>query len=286
MELGEIIDSIRKSKGFEIKEIIGTRMSRSAYSRFVNNQADTSTENLRFLLSKLNISYHELENFGYHTSNIHLSKVSLVIKEVFEKQSVTELSKIQKVFGTYTDFNSTEHHLYCLLDILIKQIEKISFDIYDNDLYKYLISVESWTHYEIVLYNNVMFAFPSDINKLLIDKAIYGLKRYAISYYYGDELFRLVANCVVLYLQEKDINNTWKYLEVLNSISLSEDAIFERVTKTFLNGIFDKILTPEEKHLEIRYSLNIFKWLESNNIYEMNKSLLDQLSNLYDVTFE
>ncbi|WP_314065349.1 Rgg/GadR/MutR family transcriptional regulator [uncultured Vagococcus sp.] len=285
MKLGETIELVRKGKGISIKDVIGNQISRSAYYRFVNDEADTSTSNLNYLLDTLNISLEELGNLGYSGENVDLQQISYQIKDAFEGKNVEKLQQIKKLYRGNEFFTSKEHHLFCLADILIRRLENKKIDIYENDLYQYLISIESWTHYEIVLYNNIMYAFPPEVNKLILEKAIIGMKEYSLKTRYKNELFRLLANSVILFLFSNDIKEAWKYVLKMNEVSLTEDAIFERIMKVIINGIVEKILDPSLENNEVSDAITVFEMYGSTNTSAMNRNLVENIEKMYQIKF-
>lgn len=286
MKLGSIVETMRKAKGMTIKEVIGEEISRSAYYRFVTGESDTSTRNLTFLLNNLNISFEELGNLGYFSSNIDIQQISFDIKLAFEERNIIKIRQLRKLYNRDGGFTSKETHLYCFMGILIKRLENKEFDIFEDDLYQYLISVESWTHYEIALYNNTMYAFPLNINKIILEKAVMVMRKHSIKSHYGNEVFRLLCNSVVLFLSHKELEEAWKYMNQMNQVELTEDSIFERTFKLLINGVVEKILTPEYKNNKVIIALEIFDAVGSDRLYKMNKELLESLEELYEVKFK
>ncbi len=41
------------------------------------------------------------------------------------------------------------------------------------------MAVQSWTHYELVLFNNMMFAFNVELVEVILDNAILNFKRHS-----------------------------------------------------------------------------------------------------------
>lgn len=120
MELGNIIEQVRKNKGLTIKEVCGEQISRSVYNRFVNNKADTSTSNLTYLLRQLNLEYDELKNYNYPNETNQLQQISLTIRQAFERKDIDSLKRIRLMCLRDTGINKNKFkHLSNICELII-----------------------------------------------------------------------------------------------------------------------------------------------------------------------
>lgn len=56
--------------------------------------------------------------------------------------------------------------LASLTEVLLARLEHKNIDLKENELYKYLVKTETWTRYELVMFNNSMFYFDAEaLNK-------------------------------------------------------------------------------------------------------------------------
>lgn len=286
MELGSIIERVRKNKGLTIKEICGERISRSVYNRFVNSKADTSTTNLTYLLRQLNLEYDELKNFDYPTEASQLQQVSINIKLSYEKKDIDTLERISLlcIQDTGIDKNKFEH-MSSICDLLISRITNKEIDILNNKTFKYLIDVHSWTHYELVLFNNIMFALNIELIQVILDSAILNLKKYSTLDRYGNESFRMILNAVSFFISEGEFKLVGKYMETLKSFQLNEDNFFERTMLLFIEGIFNSIFGNKNIGVkQINESLFICKVIGSEHLYKMNHEFIEHLNSKYNLT--
>jgi Rgg/GadR/MutR family transcriptional activator len=284
MELGSIIESVRKSKGLTVKDVCGNEVSRSVYNRFVNNRADTSTKNLSYLLGRLNLYYDELRNFDYPKGAYKIQKISEEVKIAFWKKEVKELEQIMFICEQEIGENQIKYqHVSSLCELLIARVKNTKIDVTQNQLYQYLINVQSWTHYELVLFNNVMYAFDIDFLQVILDKAILNLKQYSTLDRYGNESFRMISNAIIYFISNDDIKNVSKYVKVLNVTQLKEDALFEKMLLLLINGIWHCIVGEKELgNKEIEQSLYVCKLLNADDLYKMNHDLVLFLNRKYE----
>ena len=86
-------------------------------------------------------------------------------------------------------------------------------------LREYLINIETWTHYETVLFNNSMFILDNEFIELVFAKINYNIEKYSTLRYYGNESIRMFINMVILYIDRQDLIRKVKVLEITKRLS-------------------------------------------------------------------
>lgn len=113
------------------------------------------------------------------------------------------------------------HHVYLLCSIYISRLNNYPIEKnIVNDLKKYLISVDTWTHYEILLFNNSMFIFDIEFIELVINKSINSIEKYKTIRDYTNESFGMLLNVMNIYLSSKKIEKANKLFQVLTNLDL------------------------------------------------------------------
>lgn len=287
MYIGEIIDHVRKQKGLTIKEICGEKISRTTYHRFVKEQSDTSIGNLTYLLQKVNLYYDELKIFDYPQNVNWINQIMKEIKQAFFLKDKDELKRI-KAFCFENTIGIKEQqtkriHMASLCDLLIAKLENKKMDMTHTEIYSYLINVQTWTRYELVLFNNCMYAFHTEFLESVLEKAVRGIDQYKRAGEGKSEGFRMLANAVIHFIQIHNLHSAWKYLEKMNDYMLNEEMLFERNTKLIINGIWDCLRKNAKGNEKINQGLQVLKILGAVNHYKMNIELIRFVEKRYGI---
>lgn len=250
MSIGETIELVRKAKNIKIKELCNNKISRQTYFRIINNQVDTSITTFIFLLSQLNISFEEFffikNNYNLNRNNIVISK----LKVYFEEKNIDSLNKIKTFYEQSDDLSICDYHLYHLILIYIAKLNKKKATQSEQLIKDYLINVDTWTHYELILFNNSMFIFNIELVELLSNKAITNLQRYSALRSYGNESFRMCLNVIICFIDNNEIGKAIHAINNLLTFNLKNDELYEKISLEYFKGI-QKILLDDYSGLSI-----------------------------------
>ncbi|MGX7196355.1 Rgg family transcriptional regulator [Enterococcus olivae] len=286
MEVWEIVERVRKQKGISIAEVCGDEVSRSVYERFVKNTADTTITKFTYFLQRINLDYDELKIFNYpeETNAIHRMMKEMIV--AFMSRDTAELQRIAEFCRTKERMLSKrEEHLISLCEILAARLNNQEIDVRDSDVYQYLINAQTWTHYELVLFNNCMYAFTPEFVEMILERALISLSVYKDSRDGKSESFRMLSNAIVYFIQNNQRSFAWKYLERLDEFFLEEDMYFEKNLRLLLNGIWDTIRGNEQGKEKVRQALQVCEFLSSRQHYQMNYELLLYIEKMFKVDF-
>lgn len=287
MEVWEIVERVRKLKGISISEICGDEVSRSVYDRFVKNEADTTVSKLTYFLDRINLDYDELKIFNYPENVNEINHMMKEIQTAFLAKDTDELLRIAN-FCKVRQSNpcKREENLISLCELLVARLKGEPFDAVETNVYQYLINSHTWTHYELVLFNNCMFIFTPDFVDLILERAIMSLSMYKDSKDGRSESFRMLVNAIVYFIQSGERTYAWKYLEKMDEFHLDEDMYFETNLRLFLQGIWETLRGKEEGKIKVKQSLMICEYLSSKQYKQMNYELLLFVEQRFDVDFE
>lgn len=284
MEIGEAISQLRKDKNLSIKDLCSDRLSRSAYTRFVNGETDTSSTNFLFFLEKLQVSLNE---FMFVKNDYHLSESEaylIKIQKYFLNEDLNGLKSIEKDCTFLTNHqNDTFHHLSLLSNIYRSRITNTQINsTLIQELKKYLLNVDTWTHYEILLFNNSMFIFDIDFIELVLRRAIKGLDRYHPIRNYTSESFAMLSNVLNIYLSSKELHKASKLYKNMLSKELSEELVRERLHLAFYDALLALIIHNDiNGHVKIQQVLNVCEFLNMNENYNGYMKLYTFFCHLY-----
>lgn len=286
MELGETISKLRKEKNISIKDLCENYLSRSAYTRFVNGETDTSSTNFLFFLERLQVSLNEFI-FIQNDYQLPESQTSLLkLQKFFLAENLDGLKSVEQDCDFLsTSKNDIFNHLSLLSKIYQSRIKNIPIDnTIIRQLQGYLTNVDTWTHYEIMLFNNSMFIFDIEFIELVLRRAIKGLERYHPIRNYTSESLLMLSNVLNVYLSSKELDKANKLFKNMFAKELPEDLVRERLHQAFYDGLLVLIIHNDATgHVKIQQVLNTCEFLNMKNTYHGYMNLYTFLCNLYDL---
>lgn len=281
MDFGKTVEFIRRQKNFSIKQICGDYLSRQTYYRFVKNEVDISSSKLFFMLDKLNV---DVDEFLFICNNFQLPKEFSDMEKVkyyFEKNDIKSLEELRTYYIQQHDIK--QKILFCLVTVLLGRLTRNSVFEEEKILKEYLFNIETWTHYEIVLFNNSMFIFDNDFIELVFNKVNIHLNNYSPLRYYGSESIRMLINMVILYIDRQDLNRAQDILLTLKNRKLHDDWIYEKCCILFFDNIITYLMKGDS--LDVCKSiLRVFRLVDSSSIANMFEVYLENINNDYPKT--
>ncbi|HER7912190.1 TPA: quorum-sensing system transcriptional regulator RopB/Rgg1 [Streptococcus pyogenes] len=274
MEIGETVEFIRHSKNISIKQVCGDYLTRQTYYRFIKNNLDISSKKLLYILDNLNVNVDEFlfisNNFKQYKEFIDMDTA----KHYFECRNIEGLNHI---LDSYKDSKSTkEKNLFALVMLLATLTEE---DCLTERTYlsNYLINIETWSHYETVLFNNCMFIFESCFIEMVFSKVILNLDKYNTLRYYGNESIRMFVNMLILFIQRQEYDKASEILAKIEDYQLNDDCLYERCCVSFFDGIIGLINGKEGAEQKCVQILEIFQLLNCKTIHHMFQTYLEAI---------
>lgn len=280
MEIGETVEFIRHSKNISIKQVCGDYLTRQTYYRFIKNNLDISSKKLLYILDNLNVNVDEFlfisNNFKQYKEFIDMDTA----KHYFECRNIEGLNHI---LDSYKDSKSTkEKNLFALVKVLLATLTEEDCLTERTYLSNYLINIETWSHYETVLFNNCMFIFESCFIEMVFSKVILNLDKYNTLRYYGNESIRMFVNMLILFIQRQEYDKASEILAKiedyqLNDDCLNDDCLYERCCVSFFDGIIGLINGKEGAEQKCVQILEIFQLLNCKTIHHMFQTYLEAI---------
>ncbi|HEP6795253.1 TPA: quorum-sensing system transcriptional regulator RopB/Rgg1 [Streptococcus pyogenes] len=278
MEIGETVEFIRHSKNISIKQVCGDYLTRQTYYRFIKNNLDISSKKLLYILDNLNVNVDEFlfisNNFKQYKEFIDMDTA----KHYFECRNIEGLNHI---LDSYKDSKSTkEKNLFALVKVLLATLTEEDCLTERTYLSNYLINIETWSHYETVLFNNCMFIFESCFIEMVFSKVILNLDKYNTLRYYGNESIRMFVNMLILFIQRQEYDKASEISEILAKIEdyqLNDDCLYERCCVSFFDGIIGLINGKEGAEQKCVQILEIFQLLNCKTIHHMFQTYLEAI---------
>ncbi|HHA3264556.1 TPA: quorum-sensing system transcriptional regulator RopB/Rgg1 [Streptococcus pyogenes] len=277
MEIGETVEFIRHSKNISIKQVCGDYLTRQTYYRFIKNNLDISSKKLLYILDNLNVNVDEFlfisNNFKQYKEFIDMDMDTA--KHYFECRNIEGLNHI---LDSYKDSKSIkEKNLFALVKVLLATLTEEDCLTERTYLSNYLINIETWSHYETVLFNNCMFIFESCFIEMVFSKVILNLDKYNTLRYYGNESIRMFVNMLILFIQRQEYDKASEILAKIEDYQLNDDCLYERCCVSFFDGIIGLINGKEGAEQKCVQILEIFQLLNCKTIHHMFQTYLEAI---------
>ncbi|MDH6363687.1 Rgg/GadR/MutR family transcriptional activator [Enterococcus sp. PF1-24] len=284
MEYGETISKIQTEKNIPVKDLCHDFMSKSTYSRFVNGESDTTTTVFFHLLEQLHISSKEFFFIKNDYSLDNQESYLLEISSSSSNRDTSTLYRLKKECDLQSKRkNDTFHHLSAICFLHICRIKNKKYDVVcQNDIKNYLLGVASWSRYEIVLFNSVMFIFDLDFIEKILPRLLRNVSKYKKIIDFTSDNFGILLNIYTLYLMQKKLDKALYILKKIKSLDIPELFVRERLYLNFLKGINQLLLYEDSSgFIKITDTLNTCNFLNLTSQKSMLVSFYNTISTVY-----
>ncbi|MBS4750039.1 hypothetical protein KG091_02985 [Carnobacteriaceae bacterium zg-ZUI78] len=274
MQTGELIQYLRKSKNFSIKDICQDKLSSSSYHRFVKGEHEISFDAVLYLLEHLHVDLDEFLFLKRDYQNFPLKNILTNSLGSYHQEEIQHIRSQAYHFSAYD--NDTYHHLGLLCDVILTQHESALYQ-----LKQYLVKVETWTTYEMLLFDCLIPYLDTPFINIVYKNCINGLKRYEHLDQYSHEYIQTAFHLVIFFLHHQDIRHARNIFQSMLSQRLHEPFIFERLHLKFLKSIFlclEKDVTAQEM---MKHVFSVCDFLDIPYYQKRYITILNQLQTVY-----
>ena len=285
---GKIVSNIRTAKGVPIGKLISGVCSRTAYRNFVMNQTGTSVDNFMRLLAKLHVSYTEFKYIANGFETDYEQRFVTDLQRAIAQGNLERLdSLLQRILNYCVIYENDEkyRHLACITQLTIDKMKGNQLDENARQVVtNYLIRCETWTHYELMMFNNAMFAFSLDQIRMFREKVIHNLEKYQNLRVYGSESFRVLINMLMVFIESRSHRDIRIMMGLINNYQLNEDMLFEETLRLYFTGILDLINQRISVGMtKVKQALEVLSILNAKDYHQNLKQYLDQIILKYDL---
>lgn len=285
---GKIVSNIRTAKGVPIGKLISGVCSRTAYRNFVMNQTGTSVDNFMRLLAKLHVSYTEFKYIANGFETDYEQRFVTDLQRAIAQGNLERLdSLLQRILNYCVIYENDEkyRHLACITQLTIDKMKGNRLDENARQVVtNYLIRCETWTHYELMMFNNAMFAFSLDQIRMFREKVIHNLEKYQNLRVYGSESFRVLINMLMVFIESRSHRDIRIMMGLVNNYQLNEDMLFEETLRLYFTGILDLINQRISVGMtKVKQALEVLSILNARDYHQNLKQYLDQIILKYDL---
>ena len=285
---GKIVSNIRTAKGVPIGKLISGVCSRTAYRNFVMNQTGTSVDNFMRLLAKLHVSYTEFKYIANGFETDYEQRFVIDLQKAIAQGNLKQLDALlQRTLNYCAIYENDEkyRHLACITQLTIDKMKGNQLDENARQVVtNYLIRCETWTHYELMMFNNAMFAFSLDQIRMFREKVIHNLEKYQNLRVYGSESFRVLINMLMVFIESRSHRDIRIMMGLINNYQLNEDMLFEETLRLYFTGILDLINQRISVGMtKVKQALEVLSILNAKDYHQNLKQYLDQIILKYDL---
>ncbi|MBF0805760.1 MULTISPECIES: Rgg/GadR/MutR family transcriptional regulator [unclassified Streptococcus] len=264
---GKVFKQFRQSRGLSLRSISNEELSVSQLSRFENEQSDLT-------ISKFKIALDEI--------NMPMSEFMYAVQD-FKRDELQELLYKMDIYVLRNDVVSMRHLLasrpvkprlrrlfHELNTIIIKiKLEEMTGEsvVSEHDLNvltDYLIGVEYWGYYELLLFMHSMHRFRHTLFMTLSKEMISRSEFYKELPINRRMMNYLVLEAFVLSSERQELIDAQYYRKFIQNNHFEERDIFERMVIQYAEGMFEFFFHDERKGLmEMEKVIQTFRELGS-----------------------
>jgi Rgg/GadR/MutR family transcriptional activator len=273
-QIGTCFSTLRKSKHIAVNQIIGSNISQSQYHRFIKNESDISFSKFLLMLDQINITLEEFVFIAFDKSD-PLKKGMVEIKESFEKKDINRLRSLANEFNDYyfVDKQIKFLHMSSICECLVSKLENKKDSSKSATLKKYLLNVETWGHYELVLFNNTFFLYDADIIQILFNQAKKVTSIYSALFHHIQEAIKLHSNVILYFLERNAPELAIGVINNLKEIETTNEQVYEKLLIKYWD-IVKEYLVGEKQHAE-KELCKLLDFLDFIDNTEYRSSLYD-----------
>ena len=262
----KIIEKVRKQKNISVKCLVEGIMAPSTYHRFKNGEVEPSYKKFYSLLSRLNMKHEEFLFISNHYQADKLKSSLFMLEELFNNKDIEGLRKFKESNVDNADWDNPLacEHVIMLSNLFENYLKGDKVDL-NNELIQYLEKTETWTHYEIVMFNNVMKFMPTETIDFFLNNIIRSLIPYEKTDDYNHEISRILINAIISFLSRKKILLAKKWYKHLSNQNFNENFLFER----FFRKLIGQYIKYADGNYQCKESFPLF--VDYLNFLEGNK---------------
>lgn len=278
--LGSSITKIRKAKQIPVRSIVQCGISESQYFRFVKGESSLRVESFMQLIDQLNVT---LDEFLFISRNYKGDPYKILFKRIehafYFKQSDMLQEIADEAIVEYRKTNIEKYnHISSLAKILNARLVNQPIPIQELYTIKdYIFSLNLWSHYDLYLFINIMFAFKVDDIRFMINRIRKDTNKFSELSMNKAEVFRLVFNLIIMDLEQQNVPILFQDISLMKSIRLEDHHIIEHILLKYVLSI-ENIFKNQSIKLNLNNLLSIQRDLEKYNITTYS-NLLKNINN-------
>ncbi len=275
-QAGIVFQKLRKQRHLSTKKLAKGILSVSSVNKFETGKTKLSFFKLGSLLKRMDISlddyYEQIESETLSDSYNHfLNK----IEPIYQGNDLLTLKAIAK---EETSKNNEELITLIKTASLISFIKKIDSNYLVEDMIvkkisQYLMSVEYWNSFELVILKNCLIILTCPMIKVLAKELIY-LSAQLNDRNRSDNFLSAITNMVDILYRREDYQSAKELLFCLEKISLNQDQLVIKFKISFMRNLLT--LTNQKAKRANRQLIKSLRSIDSNYLASSYESYMDK----------
>lgn len=283
-KVGVILKEFRTSKNLSLEFVTKDIMSTAQLSKFERSEVDITCDKFLKVLKRINIT---LEEFSLAQNDFSLSGLEEILYKTKKYYGENNANKLNILLCVEIDNYKETGVIYHLLNTIC--IKGYLYDIDQSPeslpskkesqiINDYLLSVDDWSYYELLLFSNCI-KFINSHTSILLAKEM--TKK---NFFYRNLpknkriIIKTLINIFIACCENSLFKDAHYFKNVISSMLKDETFLYERNVFLFAKGLF--FLKTDEKNLGISMmndSIKIFKELGCDNLFSNYKKYFDDL---------
>lgn len=253
--LGKYFKKFRESRHLTLKNIANESLSIAQLSRFENGTSDLTISKFLYSLNELNIS---LEEFMYAVNNYKMSPLNELLLKISEYSTTRNDKALKKLLNTQQ--NITDKN---------KKLSNILIQICLYDLSDYLLSIDDWGMYELLLFSNSMKAMNHQTRMMLLKEMNRRTDLYTNIPKYRRIIASMNVNAYICCIELEEWVDAHYFEKQLELAYFQEAEIYERLVFKYAKNFYKfKKFQDQKALLEMKKCIELFQLVDSENLAE------------------
>ncbi len=236
--------TLRLDRGYSINDLADNILSPSALRKFEEGLVDPSFTKVLMLLDKMHLGADEFIKFSLPN---YFPEYKAFLMEVGESYNDNDVKTMKRIYQRESDLFKENSEFFYLISAstvaaLIKNLEEnfvIERSIIDN-LSDYLMKVEIWGDFQILIFGNCSMIIPSKTIYLISKELFHKTKKLRSI---NDNLHNTIAaleNGIEITSDRREYELARELLDLLSDFNIPSDELLLRFKFSFFKNLFFK----------------------------------------------
>ncbi|WP_010581181.1 helix-turn-helix domain-containing protein [Liquorilactobacillus vini] len=283
MKTGELIRSIRTSKGIKAKTIYGGLLSRSMYYKYESGLVETTADTFLHILDRLNLGAAEFIMLFKRQNNehTHYQEYHQNLIDAFQQRNINEIKVLERKIER--SYQNNQLVRFYNLEILACGMKKYlskneSFLTERHEIIHFLSRSQYWTRYEYTLLVDALFLFDGSSLAKLLESHEWFSDDGSRDIRMENLKVRVLCRVILLFMKTNRKNDTALYYTMLEQTKTSPDNVFALGCKNFFRGL--KVIDDgdyEEGIKAISATFELYQKLGLEDMYRKQVTILQDI---------
>lgn len=239
---GKIYKKFRESRGLKIRDVATAGLSASQLSRFEHEETDLTISKFMMALDEINMPIEEFMYVAHGFKRDEISELVEKIQDNVAKRNVVGLKMLLIKQLETTDQQATFHKLNSIL--LKIRLQVLSGEKYYSKkdilfLTDYLISVQYWGNYEMLLFINTLDVLPHSIVMLLSREMLRRSDYYKEIPTNKKLITTMLLNVFLACIERCEFEDAKYFERQLEQSHFSETEMYERLILLYVQNLYN-----------------------------------------------